>query len=172
MIRRPPRSTLFPYTTLFRSVAFAQHVEKARRIVPHLLAQLAQRDEFARALAHRHFLAVAVEHGELHQRNLEPARVQAESLERSLHARRVAVMVGAPDVDHAVEAALELVEVVGDVGGEISVLAVLAPHHAVLLVAERAGSKPQRAALLEQMPARLQQPEGLVDQALVVKRLL
>src|SRR2546426_4842112 len=25
MIRRPPRSTLFPYTTLFRSVAVAQH---------------------------------------------------------------------------------------------------------------------------------------------------
>src|SRR2546422_762394 len=153
-------------------VAFAQHVEKARRVVPHLLAQLAQRDEFARALAHRHFLAVAVEHGELHQRDLEPARVQAESLERSLHARHVAVVVGAPDVDHAVEAALELVEVVGDVGGEISVLAVLAPHHPVLLVAERARSKPQCAALLEQVPARLQELEGLVDQAVVVKRLL
>src|SRR5437667_2112265 len=26
MIRRPPRSTLFPYTTLFRSVADAVHV--------------------------------------------------------------------------------------------------------------------------------------------------
>src|SRR5256885_13848271 len=25
MIRRPPRSTLFPYTTLFRSVRFAKH---------------------------------------------------------------------------------------------------------------------------------------------------
>src|SRR2546429_9225193 len=25
MIRRPPRSTLFPYTTLFRSVAFAEN---------------------------------------------------------------------------------------------------------------------------------------------------
>src|SRR3712207_7453775 len=30
MIRRPPRSTLFPYTTLFRSVGFADRaVEKA-----------------------------------------------------------------------------------------------------------------------------------------------
>src|SRR5436305_10924874 len=27
MIRRPPRSTLFPYTTLFRSVAQRAHVE-------------------------------------------------------------------------------------------------------------------------------------------------
>src|SRR5258707_2851290 len=25
MIRRPPRSTLFPYTTLFRSLVFSQH---------------------------------------------------------------------------------------------------------------------------------------------------
>src|SRR2546422_6875498 len=30
MIRRPPRSTLFPYTTLFRS----RGVEKARRAIP------------------------------------------------------------------------------------------------------------------------------------------
>src|SRR3712207_7663417 len=28
MIRRPPRSTLFPYTTLFRSRRLAQHVER------------------------------------------------------------------------------------------------------------------------------------------------
>src|SRR3712207_7442301 len=32
MIRRPPRSTLFPYTTLFRSVA-----DKAKKLVAHLL---------------------------------------------------------------------------------------------------------------------------------------
>src|SRR3712207_8258756 len=28
MIRRPPRSTLFPYTTLFRSVAGADHLRE------------------------------------------------------------------------------------------------------------------------------------------------
>src|SRR5258708_15019162 len=32
MIRRPPRSTLFPYTTLFRSWTFA--LKRVRRIVP------------------------------------------------------------------------------------------------------------------------------------------
>src|SRR2546430_5231574 len=31
MIRRPPRSTLFPYTTLFRSVAFALLDERGDR---------------------------------------------------------------------------------------------------------------------------------------------
>src|SRR2546430_13652728 len=29
MIRRPPRSTLFPYTTLFRSVVGVQHLDLA-----------------------------------------------------------------------------------------------------------------------------------------------
>src|SRR5256885_12320922 len=37
MIRRPPRSTLFPYTTLFRSDAFDYEVYWAR-IVARLLA--------------------------------------------------------------------------------------------------------------------------------------
>src|SRR3989449_11465893 len=32
MIRRPPRSTLFPYTTLFRSVAFLDYQKCARSI--------------------------------------------------------------------------------------------------------------------------------------------
>src|SRR5258708_28734504 len=31
MIRRPPRSTLFPYTTLFRSVLDARQPERRRR---------------------------------------------------------------------------------------------------------------------------------------------
>src|SRR2546429_5298148 len=31
MIRRPPRSTLFPYTTLFRSLAQGRNPEEARR---------------------------------------------------------------------------------------------------------------------------------------------
>src|SRR5256885_1507237 len=31
MIRRPPRSTLFPYTTLFRSDSFDQRLRPARR---------------------------------------------------------------------------------------------------------------------------------------------
>src|SRR5258708_34776953 len=31
MIRRPPRSTLFPYTTLFRSVFVREHQDEVRR---------------------------------------------------------------------------------------------------------------------------------------------
>src|SRR3989442_9764113 len=44
MIRRPPRSTLFPYTTLFRSqfLPFARSVERDKTLIIHggLYAQL------------------------------------------------------------------------------------------------------------------------------------
>src|SRR3712207_8490659 len=44
MIRRPPRSTLFPYTTLFRSLE--EVVERLRlRVVVELLVVLAARPE-------------------------------------------------------------------------------------------------------------------------------
>src|SRR2546426_4228113 len=38
MIRRPPRSTLFPYTTLFRSVGF--HIRSARQNLRPLCGQM------------------------------------------------------------------------------------------------------------------------------------
>src|SRR2546430_5804305 len=43
MIRRPPRSTLFPYTTLFRSIQEAQLValEAEKVIVKHSLGRFA-----------------------------------------------------------------------------------------------------------------------------------
>src|SRR5256885_11455563 len=36
MIRRPPRSTLFPYTTLFRSRWFQEHRKALSRLAPDL----------------------------------------------------------------------------------------------------------------------------------------
>src|SRR3712207_8296069 len=48
MIRLPPRSTLFPYTTLFRSVlaeSNAQQVEKIARILGELSLEPATPDE-------------------------------------------------------------------------------------------------------------------------------
>src|SRR3712207_7120917 len=35
MIRRPPRSTLFPYTTLFRSAGVGRHRARRRRVAEH-----------------------------------------------------------------------------------------------------------------------------------------
>src|SRR2546429_4792874 len=47
MIRRPPRSTLFPYTTLFRSVVDAI-LDRIERINPKLNAFVTLTDEAAR----------------------------------------------------------------------------------------------------------------------------
>src|SRR3712207_8874903 len=45
MIRRPPRSTLFPYTTLFRSVqVLARHPQRQRRVHRRPVLELAQLD--------------------------------------------------------------------------------------------------------------------------------
>src|SRR3712207_7973833 len=51
MIRRPPRSTLFPYTTLFRSQALAPHAAEeplAGRILPGCAVGGAQHHDAAR----------------------------------------------------------------------------------------------------------------------------
>src|SRR5947207_5803300 len=51
MIRRPPRSTLFPYTTLFRSLvdelvlAITEVAAGGSRIDPGIAARLSQRDD-------------------------------------------------------------------------------------------------------------------------------
>src|SRR5256885_13296881 len=63
MIRRPPRSTLFPYTTLFRS--HGPH----REGVPHPEAGLAEE------LRRRHHLARAGEPPPVDQRVAEPRRI-------------------------------------------------------------------------------------------------
>src|SRR2546430_13283465 len=51
MIRRPPRSTLFPYTTLFRSVGVAGHVAAARAVGIHAGAGPAHAGQAAAAVA-------------------------------------------------------------------------------------------------------------------------
>ena len=82
---------------------------------------------------------------ELHDQQLELLGVAAERLVGRLHPRHVAVVVGAPHVDLAIEAALALVLVVGDVRREVGVLAVGAHQHPVLVVAEVGRAQPQRA---------------------------
>src|SRR3712207_8854174 len=54
MIRRPPRSTLFPYTTLFRSVAARRRVHVGARAAarrPHRLAEAVVVDRAGDGLA-------------------------------------------------------------------------------------------------------------------------
>ena len=89
-----------------------------------------------------------------------------------LDPRNVAVVVGAPDVDQGVEAALKFVEVVGDVGSEIGVLAVLALDDAILLVAEIRGTEPSRAILFVEMACLFEHGEGIGHPPRFIQRSL
>src|SRR3712207_7336787 len=52
MIRRPPRSTLFPYTTLFRSLARRQHLhQRCEEHREHAVLQWARWDADDRVVA-------------------------------------------------------------------------------------------------------------------------
>src|SRR5260221_7627026 len=42
MIRRPPRSTLFPYTTLFRSKAYLDQLERSQALPADQIANVRQ----------------------------------------------------------------------------------------------------------------------------------
>src|SRR5256886_12739824 len=89
MIRRPPRSTLFPYTTLFRSHRWAGAELNARHLPEwHLRAVTAADQQPAdrggvipevTGIAHLHGVALAALHG---RRDLLPAERQADHLLR------------------------------------------------------------------------------------------
>src|SRR2546429_7384274 len=67
MIRRPPRSTLFPYTTLFRSVLWAEPVLRLRNVgapmlcVPNAPGKLGTQDRKSTRLNSSHgYISYAV----------------------------------------------------------------------------------------------------------------
>src|SRR3712207_8637786 len=65
MIRRPPRSTLFPYTTLFRSLQFRLVHAAVEMVEEHLLRQGCSLAELEQ-LQHLVFLAGEVHAGARH----------------------------------------------------------------------------------------------------------
>ncbi len=112
----------------------------ARGVDADALDELAQEDDVAAPLRHPPLLAALDDVDELVDEHLHPVGVVAEHGRRSLQPSDVAVVVGAEDVDRPVEAALELVDEVGDVGGAVGRLAALlgrADEDAVLVVAVR-----------------------------------
>src|SRR2546421_1855557 len=98
MIRRPPRSTLFPYTTLFRSVV--------RREQNGLAAAVVLADDFpqqqpglrieprARLIQKQHFRIRSEEHtSELQSRSDLVCRLLLEKKKKNINARMLAMIV-------------------------------------------------------------------------------
>src|ERR1019366_10354470 len=82
---------------------------------------------------------------ELLYHDLEGVGFAAERRAGGLQARDVAVVIGAPDVYEPLKSAFTLVLEIGDVGGEVGVVAARAHEHAILVVAVGARAQPQRA---------------------------
>lgn len=72
-------------------------------------------------------------------------------------------MIRAPHVNHPIEAALEFLQMIGDVGSEIRGLAIIAFDHPILFVAKGAGAKPQRPVFFIDVAGGAQPMQGLVD---------
>ena len=132
-------------------VAALDH-EEAGRVDADVVDQLVERHELALALRHPRALAALDD--------LTSCMIGASKRSRVGRAPRsprasghVAVVVGAEDVDQLLGAPLELVAVVGDVGGEVGRLAVRADQHPVLVVAELGRPQPDRALALVYVPA-------------------
>ncbi len=121
---------------------------KRTGVAADFVDDVAQRHEIAGALGHLHRLAVAQQPHQLAQLHVERACPAGHRLHRRLHALDIAAMVGAPDVDHHGEAALELLLVIGDVGREIGVGAVGLQQRAVDVVAEGGGAEQRLLAIL------------------------
>ena len=117
-------------------VVGAHHVIEARGVITDFLAQLAQRVELAAAGPHLYALAAAIQRHELDELHLEVIRFVTHRLQSCANTRHVTVVVGAQDVNQVIIPAFALVEVIGDVGGEVGLDAVVAHDDAILVVPE------------------------------------
>ena len=144
-----------------RGVVAAPEHEPAGRVDADVVDQLVERDEVAAALRHLRALAAFDDVDEPHDQRLEHVGIGAERGDRCPHSRGVAVMVGAEHVDQPLEAALELVAVVSDVGGEVGRFPVGADQDSILVVAEVAAAQPQRPVAAVGVTALLEQRKRL-----------
>ena len=156
----------------------AHEEEKAHHVRPDLVHQVVER--LVGRLPRRHLdrLAAAHERDELVDEHLDPARVAAERLDAAQHVGVGVDVVGPEDVEDEVEAALELVEVVGDVRQAVGRLAgrldedrvdALLPLPRGLGLAQRRGLEPRRAVALEGQVAGLELADDLPDGVVLVE---
>ncbi len=117
----------------------------ACRIFTHLIEHLAQSDKFTGAGGHGHGLARSEQVHKLHQYDFQIVFVMSQSLDGGLEAGDIAVMIRPPDIDERLETARKFILMIGNIGGKICRLAVLADNHTVFLVPVVGCFEPQSA---------------------------
>nr|GEU28637.1 hypothetical protein [Tanacetum cinerariifolium] len=160
-------------------VGFARNEEEAHGVATlgdvaaaRPFDQVAHGDVRAGALGDLDFLAALHDGDHLVQHVVGEAlrNAQANGLQAGAHAGDGAVVVGTLDVDGLVVTALELDDVVRDVGDEVGIGAVGLAHHAVLVVAVVLGAQPQRAFFLVGLAGLVEHVDGRIDLAVLVQR--
>ena len=107
--------------------------EEPRGIDGHVIQQVGQCDGAAAALAHAVGLAVLHQPHQLHQHDIQLVPVQADGIHGAFEPGNVAVVVGAPDIDDPLKAALgKFIVVIGNIGGKVGGDPV-GPHQHVVL---------------------------------------
>jgi len=137
--------------------------EPAGGVNADVVAQFAQRDGVAGALGHLDFLAVLDQTDHLDQIDFQRALRIAHGFQSRRHAGDIAVVVGAPEVDQLGVAALQLVDVVGDIRRHVGQRAVALDQHAVLVVTVFGGLEPESVVLLEGQVHGLHAVKHIVD---------
>ncbi len=148
-------------------IGLAREQEEAHRVLAGPLDQVAQCHVAAGALADLHLFPALdhAHHGVQHVVGVALRNAHVGRLQAGAHAGDGAVVVRALDVHHLREAALPFGDVVGHIGHEVRVRAVLLAHHAVLVVPVVGGLEPQRAVLLVGVALLDQAVHGGLDAA-------
>src|SRR3989454_3513618 len=100
MIRRPPRSTLFPYTTLFRSRVAARALERGYEESGAFLSKVWSRNRDVPVTEHVRAILAAADAG-------LPRRVTGETMAMLVEAYSRPALLVPPAVDESARAALE-----------------------------------------------------------------
>ena len=148
-----------------RVVTAGDH-EEAHGVDPDGGGKVVDRDDIAAALRHTPRHAAFKQVHELADDQLEAVGVvRRQGGEHGFHARHVAVVVGAPDVDQVAKPTVHLVAVVGDVGEEVRGRPARSYQHPVLVVAVVGGAQPHGAVGVEELAVAVELAQGLADLA-------
>ena len=135
-------------------ITLAHQKEVPHRVPTNFVHEVANGHVTAGALGDLHFFAVLHHRHHLvqHVLGISAGHSHVERLEPGPNPGDGAVMVGALDVDRALESTFPFRHVVGDVRHEIRVGAVTLAHDAILVVAEVGRAQPQRSFVLVGLP--------------------
>src|SRR3954467_12269872 len=152
---------------LDRLVGAAVDEVPTRGVDADLIHEVVEEDDVAAAARHARLLAALRQVDHLVEEHLHPLRVVAEHPRDCRVPVAGAVMIGPEDVDRAVEATLELVHEVGDVGRAVGGRAVFrAKEHPVLVIAVRRRARPKCAVFLVRVELRQELGQPLLELAL------